>query len=188
MEDDIDMLKAIRHSHPSCSLILDANEGYKASEALDVLEQLHGNPYNACMLIIFDTGTDGTVASGAELQLTPILFEQPVVRDDWQGLLQVTTEAYDRYGVLVAADESCRSMEDVTRIVQHKLAHVVNIKLCKMGILVSLEVLAPNPSLNVCYCTGTVTRKSYHYSLRKYSRFMTSLYVLLCVDGISIVS
>jgi len=69
------------------------------------------------------------------------MFEQPVARDDWKGLHQVATEAFDRFGVLVAADESCRSMEDVTRIVRDKLAHVVNIKLCKMGILVSLEVL-----------------------------------------------
>jgi L-alanine-DL-glutamate epimerase-like enolase superfamily enzyme len=76
----------------------------------------------------------------AELELSPVLFEQPVARDDWNGLHQVATEAFDRFGVLVAADESCRSMEDVTRIVKSKLAHVVNIKLCKMGILVALEV------------------------------------------------
>lgn len=77
----------------------------------------------------------------AESDLTPVLFEQPVARDDWKGLHQVATEAFDRFGVLVAADESCRSMEDVTRIVEGKLAHVVNIKLCKMGIMESLEVL-----------------------------------------------
>lgn len=41
LKDDIDMLKAVRHSHPSCSLILDANGGYTASEALEVLKQLH---------------------------------------------------------------------------------------------------------------------------------------------------
>lgn len=118
LKDDIDMLRAIRQSHPTCSLILDANGGYKASDALEVLRQLH------------------------ELELSPVLFEQPVARDDWNGLHQVATEAFDRFGVLVAADESCRSMEDVTRIVKSKLAHVVNIKLCKMGILVALEVVA----------------------------------------------
>jgi len=118
LKDDIDRLRAIRHSHPSCSLIVDANEGYKANEALEVLKQLH------------------------QSDLTPILFEQPVARDDWEGLHQVATEAFDRFGVLVAADESCRNMEDVTRIVKDKLAHVVNIKLCKMGLLVALEVVA----------------------------------------------
>jgi L-alanine-DL-glutamate epimerase-like enolase superfamily enzyme len=39
---DIDVLKAIRNSHPTCSFILDANEGYTASEAIEVLKQLHG--------------------------------------------------------------------------------------------------------------------------------------------------
>jgi len=28
--------------HPTCSFILDANEGYKTEEAVEVLEKLHG--------------------------------------------------------------------------------------------------------------------------------------------------
>lgn len=118
LQDDIDMLIAIRQNHPKCSLILDANGGYNANDALEVLKQLH------------------------ELELSPVLLEQPVARDDWEGLHQVTTEAFDRFGVLIAADESCRNMEDVTRIVNNKLAHVVNLKLCKMGVLVALEVVS----------------------------------------------
>ena len=42
LKDDIKMLRAIRSSHPKCSLILDANGGYSANESLDVLKQLHG--------------------------------------------------------------------------------------------------------------------------------------------------
>lgn len=42
LKDDIDVLRAIRHNHPTCSLILDANGAYNASDALEVLRQLHG--------------------------------------------------------------------------------------------------------------------------------------------------
>ena len=42
LKDDINMLRAIRHNHPTCSLILDANGGYNASDALEVLRQLQG--------------------------------------------------------------------------------------------------------------------------------------------------
>ncbi|MCL7045822.1 hypothetical protein MKW94_004191 [Papaver nudicaule] len=40
---DIEVLKAIRVAHPECSFILDANEGYTSSEAIKVLDKLHGN-------------------------------------------------------------------------------------------------------------------------------------------------
>ena len=42
LEDDVARLVAIRDGHPSCSLILDANCGYAAEEALQVLARLHG--------------------------------------------------------------------------------------------------------------------------------------------------
>ncbi|KAL3529250.1 hypothetical protein ACH5RR_008572 [Cinchona calisaya] len=82
---DIEVLRAIRPAHPDCLFILDGNEGYTSNEAIEVLEKLH------------------------EMDATPILFEQPVHRDDCEGLGQVTAIARDKYGVSVAADESCRS-------------------------------------------------------------------------------
>lgn len=39
---DIEVLQAIRVSHPECQFILDANEGYNSEEAVEVLEKLHG--------------------------------------------------------------------------------------------------------------------------------------------------
>ncbi|KAM0049698.1 putative o-succinylbenzoate synthase [Helianthus debilis subsp. tardiflorus] len=114
---DIQVLKAIRAAHPHCLFILDANEGYTSSEAIQVLEKLH------------------------EMEVTPILFEQPVHRDDWEGLGHVTRIAKAKYGVSVAADESCRSLADVREIVKRQLADVVNIKLAKLGVLGALEII-----------------------------------------------
>lgn len=73
--------------------------------------------------------------------VVPILFEQPVHRDDWEGLNHVSHVAKDRYGVSVAADESCRSLHDAQRIIQGNLAHVINIKLAKLGVLGALEII-----------------------------------------------
>ena len=73
--------------------------------------------------------------------VTPVLFEQPVHRDDWEGLGHVSKVARDKYGVSVAADESCRSLVDVKKIVEGNLANVINIKLAKVGVLGALEII-----------------------------------------------
>ncbi|KAK8680092.1 hypothetical protein V6N13_109046 [Hibiscus sabdariffa] len=117
LKADIEVLKAIRTAHPDCSFILDANEGYRPEEAIEVLEKLH------------------------EMGVTPVLFEQPVHRDDWEGLGRVSHFAKSKYGVSVAADESSRNLADVKKIVQGELADVVNIKLAKVGVLGALEII-----------------------------------------------
>ncbi|XP_048233070.1 L-Ala-D/L-amino acid epimerase isoform X4 [Ricinus communis] len=117
LKADIEVLQAIRAVYPDCLFILDANEGYKPKEAIEVLEKLH------------------------EMQVTPILFEQPVHRDDWEGLGHVTSIAKGKYGVSVAADESCRGLIDVKKIVEGNLADVINIKLAKVGVVEALEII-----------------------------------------------
>ena len=42
LKADIEVLQAIRAVYPDCHFILDANEGYKPEEAVEVLEKLHG--------------------------------------------------------------------------------------------------------------------------------------------------
>jgi L-alanine-DL-glutamate epimerase-like enolase superfamily enzyme len=114
VDADIARLAAIRESHPDCALVLDANEGYSAEQALDALRALR--------------------VAGLE----PALFEQPVPRDDWAGLGRVTREG----GVPVAADESCRTPQDALRIAQEQLAPVLNIKLAKAGVVAAIEIAA----------------------------------------------
>ncbi|KAK6925337.1 Enolase C-terminal domain-like, partial [Dillenia turbinata] len=117
LNNDIEVLQAIRAVHPECHFILDANEGYTANEATEVLQRLH------------------------DLGVTPVLFEQPVHRDNWEGLGHVYRVAKDKFGVSVAADESCRSLADAKRIVNNNLADVINIKLAKVGVLGALEII-----------------------------------------------
>ncbi|XP_010279355.1 PREDICTED: L-Ala-D/L-amino acid epimerase isoform X4 [Nelumbo nucifera] len=113
---DIEVLKAIRVAHPDCMFILDANEGYTANEAIQVLVKL------------------------CEMGVIPVLFEQPVHRDDWEGLGHVNHVAKG-YGISVAADESCRSFLDIQKIIEGNLADVINIKLAKVGVMGALEII-----------------------------------------------
>lgn len=71
----------------------------------------------------------------------PVLFEQPVHRDDWSGLHDVSNFARDTYGISVVADESCRSLNHVQKVMQENLASVVNIKLAKFGVLGTLQII-----------------------------------------------
>lgn len=75
------------------------------------------------------------------MKVTPVLFEQPVHRDNWEGLSHVTQTAKKRFGVSVAADESCRGLTDLKKIIEGGFVDVVNIKLAKTGILEALEVI-----------------------------------------------
>ena len=77
----------------------------------------------------------------ADMGVTPILFEQPVHRDDWEGLGYVNHFAKDKYGVPITADGSCRNLDDAKRIAKQNLAGVINIKLAKSGVLGALEVI-----------------------------------------------
>jgi L-alanine-DL-glutamate epimerase-like enolase superfamily enzyme len=112
--EDVARIAAIRNGHPQCRLVLDANAGYTAEETLAVLAELR--------------------RAGIE----PALLEQPVAREDWDGLARLAREA----GVPVAADESCRGPGDALRIVRDGLAQVVNIKLVKCGVAQGLEIAA----------------------------------------------
>jgi L-alanine-DL-glutamate epimerase-like enolase superfamily enzyme len=86
----------------------------------------------------------------------PVLFEQPVHRDDWEGLRDVSVVAMDKYKVAVAADESCRSLIDAQKIINGNLAHVINIKLAKLGVLGGLEVIDAARKANVALMIGGV--------------------------------
>lgn len=113
MDDDIERLLAIQSGHPDCSLIVDANCGYREEDSRLFLKKCQEK----------------------EIQL--ILFEQPVLRNDCMGLKALKQMQV----VKVAADESCRSAADALRIGNGQLADVINIKLAKLGVLGALETV-----------------------------------------------
>ncbi|KAF3444302.1 hypothetical protein FNV43_RR13992 [Rhamnella rubrinervis] len=115
---ELEVVKAITVTHPGCSFIFDANEKCTCKEAITALEKLH-----------------------ADMSVSPVLFEQPVHRDDWKGLADVSSIARNKYGVTVIADESCQTFHDIQKVIQENIADGINIKLAKFGVLGSLQII-----------------------------------------------
>jgi len=124
--DDIDRLLAIREGAPGCGITLDANQGYSPCEAVYFLGELEKN------------------------NIRPVMFEQPVIKSDLQGLKFVK----DHTSVLVGADESVFTSADAINIVRTGCADVINIKLMKSGIIEALDIAAIARSANIKLMIG----------------------------------
>jgi L-alanine-DL-glutamate epimerase-like enolase superfamily enzyme len=114
VDDDLDRVLAVARGAPDCDLILDGNQGFTPTEAVELIEYLD------------------------QEDVRPILFEQPVHRHDLEGLRFVT----ERVPVPVAADESVHTAADALRVARLGAANVVNIKLMKSGIVEALDIAA----------------------------------------------
>jgi L-Ala-D/L-Glu epimerase len=114
IREDVARVQAVREAAPGIGLMLDANQGYTASEALLCLEALddHG--------------------------IRPLLMEQPVHKDDYEGLAYITHHTT----VPIAADESASNAAAASRLIKMGAVNVVNIKLMKAGILEALDIAA----------------------------------------------
>lgn len=110
--DDLERIRAVIGAAPGARLVLDANAAFTGDEAIALLDAL-----------------------GADLE-SVALFEQPVARDDYAGLRTVK----DR--VLVAADESARSVADVQRLREERACDVVNVKITKTGVVEAMDIVA----------------------------------------------
>src|SRR6202165_4197554 len=121
IRDDVARVEAIREAAPGIGLTLDANQGYTANEALLCLEALKNR------------------------DIRPLLMEQPVHKEDYEGLRYVTQHT----SVPIAADESAYSAANVAHLISMGACNVVNIKLMKCGFVEALDIAA------VCRATHT---------------------------------
>jgi L-Ala-D/L-Glu epimerase len=104
---DAARVRAALAAAPACDAILDANAAFSAEDALALIGEL------------------GATASRI------VLFEQPVAREDWDGLARV-----ERNGrIPVAADESARSASEVAELARRRAVSVINVKPAKTGLL-----------------------------------------------------
>jgi L-alanine-DL-glutamate epimerase-like enolase superfamily enzyme len=114
LREDVDRVETVRSGAPQLGIILDANQGYTPGQALLCLEALD------------------------DRDIRPLLLEQPVHKDDYEGLRYVTQHTT----VPIAADESASNAATVVRLVTLGAVNVVNIKLMKAGILEALDIAA----------------------------------------------
>lgn len=128
LREDVDRVEAIRSAAPNTSLTLDANQGYTANEALLCLEALDNR------------------------DIRPLLMEQPVHKDDYEGLRYVT----EHTTVPVAADESASNAAAVARLLKMGAVNTVNIKLMKAGIVEALDIAALCRAMHVPLMIGAM--------------------------------
>jgi len=121
LREDVARVEAIREGAPNVGLTLDANQGYTANEALLCLEALDNR------------------------DIRPLLMEQPVHKEDHEGLRYVTQHTT----VPIAADESAYSAANVAHLIAMGAVNVINIKLMKSGFVEAQDIAA------VCRATHT---------------------------------
>ena len=101
---DIRRIQAIRQAAGrSVSIRIDANQGWSVKDTLQICQELQ--------------------------RLKVGLVEQPLPAWDFEGMKEVR----DRSGLLIAADESCHTIQDAMRLASMRAADIINIKLMKCG-------------------------------------------------------
>jgi len=132
LKEDIERILAIREGAPGCEITLDANQGFKPYEALYCIELLEKNG------------------------IRPILFEQPVVKYDLEGMKFVK----DNTSIPVGADETVFTSSDAINVIRSGCADVINIKTMKSGIIEALDIVAIARSANVDLMIGCMLESS----------------------------
>lgn len=111
-EEDCARIACVARRTEGARYLVDANGGYTADEALELLARLD--------------------AEGIALGL----YEQPVHRRDVEGMARVTRASR----VPVCADESVRTPEDALSVVRLGLASAINVKIMKSGLIDALGI------------------------------------------------
>jgi L-alanine-DL-glutamate epimerase-like enolase superfamily enzyme len=100
---DAARIEAVRRAAPNARLLVDANQAWRESEALRLIEAV--------------------APLGIEL------VEQPLPARDLAGMRRLTA----RSPVPILADESAFDLKGVRRVIETEAAHMVNVKLMKCG-------------------------------------------------------
>lgn len=113
MDLDIQRIQAVAQAAPASTIILDANQGYDVKQTRTLLKALEA------------------------FKIRIALIEQPVMRDDIEGLQELTRTLRTP----VCADESASSLSEVVRLIRMKAVKAVNVKLMKTGIIHGFEII-----------------------------------------------
>ena len=113
LDEDLRRVRAVHQIAPKATLWIDGNQGFSVKEALRFASTLR------------------------RYSLPVQLFEQPVARENWEGLGEVQREGK----IPVAADESARSVSETLRLLRKKIVRIINIKIAKCGLFGTLEII-----------------------------------------------
>lgn len=113
LDDDIRRVTAVAQAVPPAALFLDGNQGFTPSEAVRFVRLLHRQ------------------------KIRVRLFEQPVAKENLEGLFQVQMDGR----IPVLADESVRNRKDLRRLLRKGKLFGVNIKVAKAGLTDAFEMI-----------------------------------------------
>ena len=113
-EEDLARVLFAAQGAAGCSFIIDANQGFLPSQAIEFVRSLSSHGVRV------------------------LLLEQPVEASDLDGMRYVT----DNCDVPVFADESAQTPADAIEIVRYRAARGINVKIQKSGVLGALEILS----------------------------------------------
>ncbi len=115
LEQDLALIDALLRVLPKgVELTLDGNQGYELDAALRLVDAL------------------------AARDCRPLFFEQPLPEDDHQGLARLSS----KLSIPVCVDETVRTLADAQKVIEEKLAHMINVKIMKSGIEEALAIIA----------------------------------------------
>ncbi len=114
VDEDIRRLESVHRALPDITFIGDGNQGFSRDECLAFAK--------------------GVAHFGGRM----LLLEQPVVREDLDGLAAIRRET----GIPVAADESVRSLIDARQVIERGAADYINIKIMKTGVVEAYDIAA----------------------------------------------
>jgi len=132
MDLDLRRVEAVAKLAPKGAVYIDANQGFSAGQTLKFLQALKRRG------------------------IRPALIEQPVPRDDREGLKKITRST----DIPVCADESARTLSEAISIIKEKAATVINIKLMKFGMIHAVEIARVAQAANVPLMIGGMMESS----------------------------
>jgi len=108
----IEVTKSISKEFKSAKLLIDANQSWSLKDSLKYIESVK--------------------------ELNIELIEQPVLAEDIQSLKEITQKS----DIVIMADESAFTLDDIKRVIESNSADMINIKLMKCaGVSKAVEIL-----------------------------------------------
>lgn len=132
IEADLERVRAVRDAAPGVELKVDANQAWTVKQTMTFLQRLQ------------------------EAGITLELLEQPVRKDDIEGMAAITK----RSRVPIAADETVFSPADAIRVVRANAADIINIKLGKSGMLGAADIVSIADAANLELMIGCMLEGS----------------------------
>jgi L-alanine-DL-glutamate epimerase-like enolase superfamily enzyme len=108
------------------------------------------------------------------------LFEQPLKYNDHKGMEQLC----DKASLPIIADETVFSTEDCQRVIEHGLAHGINIKIAKSGITQSRQIIRMAKKAKLKLMIGCMTETMTGLSTAIYCAMGTGAFDYIDLDSV----